>query len=183
MTAKDTNKHQRRAILIVGLHSSGKSTLSKAFSLTGPFEVFELGDGVRETASQLGKTNLVLVASEILSSGEPTKLVKIALEKSKNLKDTIPIFVGARTIAEKNHLLSFFPDLITLGLKSSEKTRKERWNSRQLQNSDKWIEREKWEANWQTSTLVNESHAILNSTDSIPSLCLAISAEIEKLWS
>lgn len=183
MTANNANSVHKKAILIVGLHSSGKSTLSQAFSLTGSFEIFELGDGVREIALKLGRTNLVRVASEILSSSEPTKLVKIALEKSRKSKKAIPIFVGARTIAEKDLLQSFFPDLVIIGLHSAEKIRKKRWNNRQLKNTDKWSEREKWEATWQTSTLVAESHIIINSADSVSNLCLNLLTEIDKIWS
>ena len=93
------------ALLLVGLHSSGKTTLAQAIASTGPFSILELGDGVREEARRRGENNLVRVASEILSSESPTKLAKLAAKRARALDDRVAVFVGARTLQERDLLV------------------------------------------------------------------------------
>lgn len=180
-----TNKKfaiNEKAILVVGLHSSGKTTLSQAFASTGPYAIFELGDGVREIALRSGMTNLVRIASEILSGSDPTKLATLAIEKAKALETIIPVFVGARTVKERDQIVSSFAELIIIGLSVPQATRKIRWKQRQITATDQWAERELWESSWQTMTLVNEAHIKLTATDPTSKLCLKITSELKNLW-
>lgn len=181
MTSRRVSPH-RHAILLVGLHSSGKSTLSQALASTGPFWIFELGDGVREEARRRRETNLVRVASDILTGSDPIRLAKIARKRANALPDRIPVFVGARTSAEKEFISAAYPSLLVVGLSTSDAIRRDRWRSRQMMSTDKWIERERWEARWKTRALVQAADLCLNGTESIPVMCKKITAAIHRKW-
>ena len=170
------------ALLLVGLHSSGKTALSQAVGSTGPFAIFELGDGVREEARRRRETNLVRVASEILSSEDPARLAKLAAKRARATPDKVPIFVGARTMLERDLLRSFYPNLLIVGLNTPDSIRRERWKHRQIMATDRWFERERWEARWQTRTFVLQSDLHLAGTDSIPSMCKSVAAAIRRRW-
>lgn len=170
----------RPAILVVGLHSSGKSTLSQTLASTGPYWVFELGDGVRDEARRLKQTNLVLLASHLLGGEDPVCLARLACKRARALPDRIPIFVGARTSFERDFLAAAYPKLLVVGLCTSDATRRERWRSRQMLASDKWIERERHEKRWQTRALVQHADLRLNGTESVPSMCNRIAVALRK---
>lgn len=170
------------ALLLVGLHSSGKSTLAQAIASTGAFAVLELGDGVREEARRRGETNLVRVASEILSSESPTSLAKLAAKRARALEDRVAVFVGARTLLERDLLASLYPALIIVGLSTPDTLRRDRWRRRQIMATDKWLERERWESRWQTRTLVQQCHLRLSGTESIPNMCKKVSSTMKRKW-
>lgn len=171
-----------QALLVVGLHSSGKTTLSQAIASLGGFVIIELGDGVREEARRRAETNLVRVASGILASDDPAKLAKLASKRARANQARIPIFVGARTTLERDFLLSLFPQLLVVGLNTPDLVRRERWKHRQIMATDRWSERERWENRWQTRILVNQSDLRLAGTDSIPSMCKSVEEIICKNW-
>jgi adenylate kinase family enzyme len=176
------SKSSEYALLLVGLHSSGKTTLSQAIASTGPFAIFELGDGVRDEARRQRETNLVRVASQILASDEPTKLVKLAVRRARSTPGQIPIFVGARTTIERDLLASLFPQLLVIGLNTPDPVRRDRWKRRQIMATDHWTERERWEGRWQTRMLIVQSDLRLTGTDSIPSMCKRVEAAIRRKW-
>ena len=182
MTRVHPPSQHGKALLLVGLHSSGKTTLAQAIASTGPFSILELGDGVREEARRRGENNLVRVASEILSSDSPTKLAKLAAKRAQALDDRVAVFVGARTLQERDLLVSLYPELIIVGLATPDIIRRERWRQRQIMASDKWLERERWELRWQTRSLVQQSHIRLSGTESIPSMCKKISSVMKRKW-
>jgi adenylate kinase family enzyme len=170
------------ALLIVGLHSSGKSTLSQALASTGPYWIFELGDGVREEARKRRESNLVRVASGILSGNDPILLARAAIKRARAMNDRVPIFVGARTAQERDHLKTAYPSLLVIGLSTHDSIRRERWRTRQMLATDKWIEREKWESRWETRSLVQQAELRLIGTESILNMCKKISSAIKKEW-
>ncbi|WAT27708.1 hypothetical protein [Pseudomonas sp. GXZC] len=169
-------------LLLVGLHSSGKTTLSQAFSSTGDYLIFELGDGVREIARRRSQTNLVRIASEILAGSDPVLLAKMAVAKARVFNDVVPVFVGARTTEERDYLVRCYPKLLVIGLNTSCSIRLARWNKRQMMATDKWEEREQWERSWCTELLVDESCLQLSGESAIPKMCSTISDEIKKKW-
>lgn len=171
-----------QAVLLVGLHTSGKSTLSQALASTGPFWIFELGDGVREEARRRKQTNLVRVASDLLAGDDPVCLARLACKRARALPDRTPIFVGARTVAEKDFISAMYPSLLVVGLSTPDSTRRERWRSRQMMATDKWLERERWEGRWQTRALVQGADVKLSGTESIPAMCKRITATIQRRW-
>jgi hypothetical protein len=148
----------------------------------GSFWVFELGDGVREEAMRRGETNLVRVASKLLTGDDPVQLARLASRRARAIADRVPIFVGARTTLECDLLASAYPSLLIVGLSTPDGTRRERWRRRQMLATDKWLERERWESRWQTRTLVQQAHLRLNGTESIPAMCKRISLAIQRKW-
>ncbi len=147
-------------LLLVGLHSSGKTTLSQAFSSTGDYLVFELGDGVREIASRRSQTNLVRIASEVLAGNDPVLLAKMAVAKARIFNGVVPVFVGARTVEERDYLVSCYPRLLVIGLNTPSSTRLARWKKRQMMATDKWEEREQWEALRALRRKLAEEHGV-----------------------
>jgi dephospho-CoA kinase len=168
------------AILIVGLHSSGKSTLSQALASTGPYWIFELGDGVRDEARKRKESNLVRLASEILSGRDPVLLARLAVKRARAMSDRVPIFVGARTALECDYLKNAYHSLLIVGLSTHDSVRRERWRARQILATDKWIEREKWESRWGTRSLVQQAKLRLDGTESILNMCKKITALVKK---
>lgn len=171
-----------RALLIVGLHSSGKTTLARALCSSDLYRFYELGDGVREVAQAREITSLVEMASQILAGEDPVLLAKMATRRANDGPKGLPIFVGARTVTERDYLASCYSELIVIGLSTPNIVRKQRWETKHLVSSDVWGEREKWEAHWHTQLLVDNSDLILSGVEGVSQLCKSINELVNKEW-
>jgi cytidylate kinase len=164
-------------LVIVGLHSSGKTTLARALGFALNAQVFELGFGVHEAAQSSGRDVLVEVAYELLRD-DPLYLARSAVERAgPELRHGI--FVGPRTQAELDFLVSRLAP-VTVGLYAAHDYRLERWRHRHLKYADKWDRRESQEQDWGTSKLVKGCQLILNAADDLEVKQKTVLGELER---
>jgi len=154
-----------RPVVIVGRHSSGKSTLARAVAAAANARVFELGTGVRKAARDRGLRNLVGVAHDLLAEN-PIYLAVAAIHRAGGQSNRC-IFVGARTAVEFDYLLANLQNPLTVGLKATTKYRRRQWNHRHLKFSDTWDEREWRETHWETDKLIQHCELIIDASDDL----------------
>lgn len=90
------------AIVIVGLHSSGKTTLARRISHESGRMVLEMGDVVRAEAARRHARNLVELAHSLLEAG-PRFIVERTLEKAadagnRGLIKGLPLKLGCEDV-------------------------------------------------------------------------------------
>jgi len=151
------------ALVIVGLHSAGKTTLSHRLSqLLGGRRIVELGDLVRDEAQRNGSNSLLKTAESMMLLA-PDEIAKRALE-SLSISEIGPIVVGPRTHAELAILRSELHASV-VAVDTPDAVRRGRWRRRHLHISDTWEERERWEANWQTADLIRSADLMVSGHD------------------
>ncbi len=151
------------AIVIVGLHSSGKTTLARRISTESGRIVLEMGDVVRAEAARRHARNLVELAHSLLEAG-PRFIVERTLDKAADAGDQGLIIVGPRTEPELIHLQSSL-DCLTVGVSTPDSIRRTRWRHRRLSFSDTWEDRERREQSWGTRELVGLCDVVVNGYD------------------
>lgn len=164
-------------VVIVGLHSSGKSTLARAVGHYFNARVFELGDGVRQAAQHKGSENLVEVAHDLLAIDE-LYLARSAIERAGTSQQH-SIFVGPRTIAEFEFIMDTLNDPLTVGLRAEREYRYKRWQHRHLKYNDTWDQREWHEALWKTDELIPVCKIPIDATNDLKAKCFIVCAELE----
>lgn len=144
----------RRAVVIVGAHSAGKSTLGAKLATALKRTCFEMGDIVREEAAKRGEQNLVVLAAKMLDES-PLCIAQRTLELTLNSDG--PIIIGPRTQAEVTFLAIRLDDPLVVGLAIDDVSRHDRWVRKQIRYGDSWSEREKYEEYWETHALVTSA--------------------------
>lgn len=151
------------AIVIVGLHSSGKTTLARRISHESGRMVLEMGDVVRAEAARRHARNLVKLAHSLLEAG-PRFIVERTLEKAADAGNRGLIIVGPRTEPELIHLQSSL-DCLTVGISTPDSIRSSRWRHRRLSFSDTWEDRERREQSWGTRELIGLCDVVVSGYD------------------
>lgn len=155
-------------VLIVGPHSSGKSTLAVNLASRLGATVVELGDVVREHATEVaGSSSLVRVAAELMASD--SLFIPKAAAAIVRASEPPTVIVGPRTSVEFDALLDWLHPLVSVGLDTPVDTRRSRWQLRHLPSSDTWEERERLEGEWETSKLIPRCHVVVDGTAAIES--------------
>jgi adenylate kinase family enzyme len=171
-----TKTRRDLAVVIVGLHSSGKSTLAKGLASAANLRIFELGDGVREAARKSATHNLVQLAGALMGD-DPLYLPRLAVQRAgQDLRRSI--FVGPRTAAEFDYLASALTDPLTLGLKATTEYRYRRWRHRHLRYDDTWEQRECYEQQWGTSRLIDRCDIVLDASEDLTRKLSIVNAEL-----
>lgn len=155
----------RSPIIIVGLHSSGKTTLARTLASVLGVRVFELGFGVRQAAQAAGRDVLVEVARDLMGD-DPLFLAKCAIERAGSQRQH-SIFVGPRTPVEFEFLVGQLIAPVTVGLNATYEYRHDRWRHRHLKYADKWEQREWQERHWETGKLIQNCRIIVNAADEL----------------
>jgi adenylate kinase family enzyme len=155
-----------RAIVIIGCHSAGKTTLSQALTKGRRMRAIELGDGVRRAAKALGHSNYVQIAAALLEGPEPRTLARYAIRRARRTGSMLPVFVGPRTRLEVQCLESAYRPLLKVGINTPSSERRRRWAARDRSAiTDQWEDRERYEHSWGTPELVLESDLILTGRE------------------
>lgn len=165
-------------LIIVGLHSAGKTTLAHALAEVLNISVCELGTGVREAARARRSSNLVETAHELLGS-DPQYLATAAIRRAGSRVQR-SIFVGPRTSAELDCLQSVLDRPLTVGIETPEPLRKSRWKRRHLAITDTWEQREWHEASWGTAQLIDSCSLAIDGTQRTDQQCAVVLAELLK---
>ena len=155
----------RSPVVIVGLHSSGKTTLARALASALDVRVLELGFGVRQAAQAAGRDVLVDVARDLMAE-DPLFLAKAALDRAGPDRQH-SIFVGPRTAIEFEYLGAELSAPLTVGLNASDEYRHDRWRHRHLKYADKWDWREWQELHWETDKLIQNCQVVVSAADEI----------------
>ncbi|MFL6101371.1 MAG: hypothetical protein ACJ71T_15605 [Actinomycetales bacterium] len=170
---------ERWALVIVGLHSSGKSTLARLIASTTHTRVTELGDAVRSAARAQAGSSLVSVARDLLAA-DPLSLARSAVFRGAQ-PPASQIYVGPRTTLELEYLLRNLDGAVTVGLRTSPEIRKRRWEHRHLSFGDTWDEREWQESNWGTEKLLSECDIVINGGQDVERKVSGIIASIRDI--
>jgi adenylate kinase family enzyme len=151
-------------MMIVGAHSSGKTTLAHYLANELGVPHLEMGDVVRREARRRGEDNLVLLAEQILSQ-DPTFIARIALNQIHALDVPAVILVGPRTHLEFSTLIEAHP-FLTVGIETNDVTRHRWWLEKRLEFNDTWEDRESREKRWQTHELAQRCNLVLDGQSS-----------------
>ncbi len=146
-----------QGLIVVGRHSSGKSTFARALAGQRDAQVIELGDGVRREAARLQETSLVQMATQLLN-WDPLYLADYALRR---VRAPSVIFVGPRTQVEIDHLRKGCGITWTIGIDTPTDLRFQRWRQRHLRYTDSWQARELQESTWRVEALVTAADIVL----------------------
>ena len=168
---------EAKALIIVGLHSSGKSTLAAAVARVLGGAVVEMGDVVRRAARARGGRHLVLVAEQLLNE-DPLAIARSAVRLAARRRAPVTV-VGPRTAEELHFLLSAFPAAVVIGLDAASDLRRKRWARRHLSYADTWEERETREAKWGTADLLQSCDLVLASSDNLDKQLGAVLRHLE----
>lgn len=151
----------RTLMVIVGLHSSGKTTLARALAETvgDGRRILEMGDVVRHEASARHRRNLVQLADELIRN-DPLYIVARLQDRAAGVPPESLVVVGPRTSIELNALRQHGPTLV-IGVQTPDKIRHSRWQRRRLSYADTWQERETLEREWGTRELLELSDIVV----------------------
>lgn len=128
-------------VLVVGPHSSGKSTFANELAAVNDGTVVEMGDVVRDEARLQSRPSLVELAADLMDSDRlhiATRVARKALAAGPGLV----VVVGPRTRDEFIYLCHELPSVLTVGMTVSTDLRRVRWAERSIGFSDTWESRE-----------------------------------------
>lgn len=166
-------------IVVVGLHSAGKTTIARALAKKLRVPMLELGQVVRREAAHRRSSSLVQLAAQILAD-DP---LYIARETLAHLRDrpAMAIVVGPRTAAELDHLKSSAARTLTVGIDASPEVRARQWRRRHLRFDDTWDEREWQERQWETAKLIPTCDIVLQAGNDITIKCLMVLSRLQEI--
>lgn len=155
-------RSNRRHVVIVGTHSSGKSTLANSIaSQVSGATVYEMGDIVRREARLRGSTHLLETARSLMEM-DPLFIPKSVIEQATLSGADPALIVGPRTLTELRYLKGFAP--ITVGVHVSDHMRRARWLRDHATDSDTWAQREFQESRWGTPSLINMCELVVDGS-------------------
>jgi dephospho-CoA kinase len=168
----------RSSLILVGHFATGKSSVAVALSMNTDIPVIEIGDIVRDQATQSGSKTVLEHASNVILKGDRLTFVTEALVRARKLGDAPYIIVGPRTTVELEFLRTNLTNSFTVALEASEFVRKARWSSRNRVPEFDWEVRDAIERSWGLDNVIYSADRII---DSSPDLDFVIN-EVEQAW-
>ncbi len=159
-----TNNKIMKAIILVGKLGSGKSVVAQRIRDNYNYDVFEIGDLVREDAKNNSELLPLEYAEKVFELYGRTHFVKKIISLLNKTKTNV--IVGVRTIDELRLLRNSIEKVYIIGLIADYSIREKRYElSKQskVKNSS-FMERNKKEENWEISKVLLEANVTIDNS-------------------